>query len=61
MRWGSAHVASSSLAVAFTGGASGIAEDRVTNIIAGGAFGLVAVALTEFVWRRVGLGRVGLS
>lgn len=49
------------LAAAFTGGASGIAEERVTNVIAGGAFGLIAAALTEFVWRRVGFGRVGAS
>lgn len=49
------------LAAAFTGGASGIAEERVTNVIAGGAFGLIAVVLTELVWRRVGFRRVGVS
>ena len=41
------------LAAAFTGGASGIAEERVANVITGGLFGLIAVALTEFVWRRI--------
>src|SRR5262249_20408596 len=49
------------LAASFTGGASGIAEDRVANVIGGGVFGLIAVALTEIVWRRVGLGKVGVS
>jgi len=49
------------LAAAFTGGASGIAEERVANVIAGGAFGLIAVVLTEMVWRRVGFGKVGVS
>ena len=41
------------VAAAFTGGASGIAEERVTNVIIGGVFGLVAVALMELVWRRL--------
>jgi hypothetical protein len=49
------------LAASFAGGASGIAEERVANVIIGGVFGLVAVALMEFVWRRVGGGKVGLS
>ncbi len=49
------------LAAAFTGGASGIAEERVTNVIAGGAFGLIAVALMEFVWRRVARKAAGQS
>ena len=40
------------LAASFAGG-SGIAEERVANVITGGAFGLIAVALTEIVWRRV--------
>jgi hypothetical protein len=40
------------LAAAFAGSASGIAEERVANVIAGGAFGLLAVALTDIVWRR---------
>jgi len=41
------------LAAAFAGGASGIAEERVANVIIGGVFGIIAVALTEMVWRRV--------
>jgi len=48
------------LAASFAGGASGIAEERVANVIIGGAFGLVAVALMELVWRRVGAGKIGL-
>jgi hypothetical protein len=40
------------LAAAFAGGASGIAEERVANVLIGGAFGLIAVALTEIAWRR---------
>jgi hypothetical protein len=49
------------LAASFAGGASGIAEERVANVIIGGAFGLIAVVLMELVWRRVDAGRVGLS
>jgi len=49
------------LAASFAGGASGIAEERVANVIIGGVFGLVAVALMELVWRRVGAGKVGVS
>ncbi|MBR0791639.1 FUSC family protein [Bradyrhizobium manausense] len=41
------------LAASFAGGASGIAEERVANVMIGGAFGLVAVALTDIVWQRV--------
>ncbi|WP_426614569.1 FUSC family protein [Bradyrhizobium sp. McL0616] len=41
------------LAASFAGGASGIAEERVANVITGGAFGLIAVALTEIVWLRL--------
>ncbi|MDN3276188.1 FUSC family protein [Frankia sp. RB7] len=41
------------LAASFAGGASGIAEERITNVIIGGAFGLIAVALTDIVWQRV--------
>ncbi|MCP3476871.1 FUSC family protein [Bradyrhizobium sp. CCGUVB1N3] len=41
------------LAASFAGGASGIAEERVVNVITGGTFGLIAVGLTEIVWRRV--------
>ena len=41
------------LAASFAGGASGIAEERVANVITGGAFGLIAVALTEIVWQRL--------
>jgi hypothetical protein len=41
------------LAAAFAGGASGIAEERVANVMIGGVFGIIAVALTELVWRRV--------
>ncbi|MEW6123060.1 MAG: FUSC family protein [Pseudomonadota bacterium] len=40
------------LAAAFGGGANGIAEERVANVLMGGAFGLAAVALMEAVWRR---------
>ncbi|GLS20051.1 FUSC family protein [Labrys miyagiensis] len=40
------------LAAAFAGGASGIAEERVANVLIGGVFGLIAVVLTEIVWRR---------
>jgi hypothetical protein len=40
-------------AAAFAGGASGIAEERVANVIIGGVFGIIAVALTELIWRRV--------
>lgn len=39
------------LAAAFVGGASGIAEERVANVLMGGTFGLIAVALTDIVWR----------
>ncbi|TPQ41898.1 FUSC family protein [Bradyrhizobium guangdongense] len=41
------------LAAAFVGGASGIAEERVANVLMGGAFGLIAVALTDALWRRL--------
>src|SRR5262249_17287857 len=41
------------LAAGFAGGASGVAEERVANVIIGGVFGLIAVALTELVWRRL--------
>lgn len=41
------------LAASFAGGASGIAEERIANVLIGGTFGLVAVALTEIVWLRV--------
>ena len=41
------------LAASFAGGASGIAEERVANVIIGGAFGLIAVALTDIVWQRM--------
>ncbi|MBR0686285.1 FUSC family protein [Bradyrhizobium manausense] len=41
------------LAASFAGGASGIAEERIGNVIIGGAFGLIAVALTDIVWQRV--------
>jgi len=48
------------LAASFAGGASGIAEERVANVITGGVFGLSAVALTELVWRGITrLRRVG--
>ena len=30
-----------------------IAEERVANVIIGGVFGIIAVAVTELVWRRV--------
>lgn len=41
------------LAASCAGGASGIAEERVANVLIGGTFGLVAVALTEIVWLRI--------
>ena len=41
------------LAASFGGGASGIAEERIANVLIGGAFGLVAVALAEIVWQRL--------
>lgn len=41
------------LAASFAGGASGIAEERVANVITGGAFGIIAVVVTEIVWQRV--------
>ncbi len=40
------------LAAAFAGGSSGIAEERVINVLIGGAFGLLAVVITEAAWRR---------
>ncbi|CAM5762620.1 FUSC family protein [Labrys miyagiensis] len=42
------------LAASFVGGASGIAQERVTNVLIGGAFGLIAVALVEIGRRRLG-------
>lgn len=41
------------LAASFAGGASGIAEERIVNVLIGGTFGLIAVALTEIVWLRL--------
>jgi len=41
------------LAASFAGGASGIAEERIVNVLIGGTFGLIAVALNEIVWLRV--------
>jgi hypothetical protein len=41
------------LAASFAGGANGIAEERIVNVLIGGTFGLIAVALTEIVWLRV--------
>ena len=41
------------LAASFAGGASGIAEERIINVLIGGTFGLIAVALTEIIWLRV--------
>jgi uncharacterized membrane protein YccC len=49
------------LAASFAGGANGIAEERVANVIIGGVFGLIAVGLMAFVWRQVGAGKAGLS
>ncbi|OPY98061.1 hypothetical protein A5906_34485 [Bradyrhizobium sacchari] len=40
------------LAASFAGGASGIAEERIVNVLIGGTFGLIAVGLTEIVWLR---------
>ena len=39
------------MAAILASGQSGIPEERVTNVIVGGAFGIVAVVLSEFVWR----------
>jgi hypothetical protein len=41
------------LAASFAGNASGIAEERVTNVLIGGVFGITAVAVSEFVWTRM--------
>ncbi|UWU90872.1 FUSC family protein [Bradyrhizobium sp. CB1015] len=41
------------LAASFAGGASGIAEERIVNVLIGGTFGLIAVALTGIVWPRL--------
>ncbi len=41
------------LAASFAGGASSIAEERVANVIIAGAFGLIALELTEIVWLRL--------
>lgn len=41
------------LAASFAGGASGIAEERIVNVLIGGTFGLIAVALIEIVWLRI--------
>ena len=41
------------LAASFAGGASGIAEERIVNVLIGGTFGLIAVALTEIIWLRI--------
>jgi hypothetical protein len=48
------------IAAAFTGGANGIAKERVTNVLIGGVLGIVAVVLSEFVGKRFAssLGRV---
>jgi hypothetical protein len=40
------------LAASFAGGASGIAEERIVNVLIGGTFGLIAVGLTEIVRLR---------
>lgn len=40
------------IAAAFTGGASGIAEERLTNVLIGGVLGIIAVVLSEFVGKR---------
>jgi hypothetical protein len=42
------------LAALLAGSGSGIPEERVTNVFVGGAFGIVAVVLSEFAWRRLG-------
>jgi Fusaric acid resistance protein-like len=39
------------LAAILAGSGSGIPEERVTNILIGGAFGITAVLLSGFVWR----------
>jgi len=49
------------LAAAFAGGASGVAEERVANVLIGGVFGLLAVALTDRVWQRVARREPGQS
>jgi hypothetical protein len=40
------------LAAMLAGSGSGIPEERITNVLIGGAFGFVSVVLSEFVWRR---------
>jgi fusaric acid resistance family protein len=39
------------LAAMLAGSGSGIPEERVTNVFVGGAFGIIALILSEFVWR----------
>ena len=39
------------LAAVLAGSGSGIPEERVTNVFVGGSFGLIAVVLSEFIWR----------
>jgi Fusaric acid resistance protein-like len=39
------------LAATLAGGGSGIPEERVINVLMGGAFGIIGVAVSEFVWK----------
>ena len=49
------------LAAILAGRGSGIPEERVTNVFIGGAFGIIAVVLSEFVWKRVAQKSTGRS
>jgi Fusaric acid resistance protein-like len=40
------------IAAAFSGGAGGIAKERVANVLIGGVLGIIAVVLSEFVGKR---------
>ena len=40
------------IAAAFTGGAGGIAKERVVNVLIGGVLGIIAVVLSEFIGKR---------
>jgi Fusaric acid resistance protein-like len=49
------------LAAILAGRGSGIPEERVTNVLVGGAFGVIAVVLSEFIWRCFAEKPVGQS
>jgi uncharacterized membrane protein YccC len=49
------------LAATLAGSGSGIPEERITNVLVGGVFGVIAVVLSEFIWRRFAEKSVGRS